>query len=89
MTWIDIIEKYNIRTEMVIHSHRGFGHWFTSTPLYAYLHTTKMPHLLPRFYFRGKFIKLDDAPAGSSAEEEITDEQSGEIGIIYRLPDKL
>lgn len=87
--WIDIIEKYNIRTDMIIHSHKGFGHWFTSTPLYEYLCRTKMPHLLPRFYFRGKFITLDDSPAGSSLQEEIEDELRGGVSFIYRLPDKL
>lgn len=87
--WIDIIEKFNIRTNMIIHSHKGFGHWFTSTPLYEYLTRTKMPHLLPRFYFRGTFITTDDAPTGSSLQEEIEDELRGGISFIYRLPDKL
>ena len=88
-TWMNIIEKYNIRTEMIIHSHKGFGHWFTSTPLYDYLCRTKMLHLLPRFYFRGKFITLDDSPAGSSLQEEIADELRGGVSYIYRLPDRL
>ena len=87
--WKGIIEKYNLRTEMIIHSHKGFGHWFTSTPLYDYLRITKKPHLLPRFYFRGKFITAEDAPAGSTSEEDITDELSGAKCHIYRLPDKL
>ncbi len=87
--WTDIIEKFNIRTEMIIHSHKGFGHWFTSTPLYDHLCQTRMPHLLPRFYFRGKFITLDDSPAGSSLQEEIEDELRGGISYVYRLPDKL
>ena len=88
-TWTSVIEKYNIRTEMIIHSHKGFGHWFTSTPLYDYLCRTKMPHLLPRFYFRGKFITTDDSPTGSSLQEEVADELRGGVCTIYRLPDKL
>ena len=87
--WKNLIEKYNIRTDMIIHSHKGFGHWFTSTPLYEYLKQTKMLHLLPRFYFRGKFITLDDAPIGSALQEEIEDDQNGGSSYIYRLPDKL
>ena len=87
--WKNVIEKYNLRTEMIIHSHKGFGHWFTSTPLYEHLCRTRMPHLLPRFYFRGKFITADDSPAGSSCEEEIEDELRGGISYVYRLPDKL
>jgi hypothetical protein len=88
-TWTNIIEKYNIRTEMIIHSHKGFGHWFTSTELYDYLCRTKMRHLLPRFYFRGKFITLDDSPAGSSMQEEVVDELRGGVSYIYRFPDRL
>ncbi len=87
--WTNIIEKYNIRTEMIIHSHKGFGHWFTSTPLYDCLCKTRMLHLLPRFYFRGKFITIDDSPAGSSLQEEVEDELRGGVSFIYRLPDRL
>jgi hypothetical protein len=87
--WRSVIERFNIPTEMIIHSHKGFGHWFTSTPLYDYLCRTKMPHLLPRFYFRGKFITTDDSPTGSSLQEEVADELRGGVCTIYRLPDKL
>ena len=87
--WTNIIEKYNVRAEMIIHSHKGFGHWFTSTPLYEYLCRTRMPHLLPRFYFRGKFITVDDSPAGSSLQEQIEDDHGSGISYIYRLPDRL
>jgi hypothetical protein len=87
--WKKVIEKYEVRCEMIIHSHKGFGHWFTSTPLYEYLTVTKKPHLLPRFYFRGKFITTDDSPTGSSLQEEVADELRGGVCTIYRLPDKL
>lgn len=87
--WRGVIEKYEIKTEMIIHSHKGFGHWFTSTPLYEYLTVTKKPHLLPRFYFRGKFITIDDSPTGSVESEIIEDDIRGGRSSIYRLPDKL
>ncbi len=87
--WRSVIEKYEIKTEMIIHSHKGFGHWFTSTPLYEYLRVTRKPHLLPRFYFRGKFITTDDSPTGSTESELIEDDIRGGRSSIYRLPDKL
>ncbi len=87
--WTDIIEKYGIRTEMMIHSHKGFGHWFTSTPLYEHLKATRMPHLLPRFYFRGKFITTNDSPPASEEAEVIEDDIRGGKSIIYRLPDRI
>ena len=74
---------------MIIHSHKGFGHWFTSTPLYEYLTVTKKPHLLPRFYFRGRFITTDDSPAGSLESEIIEDDFIESRSAVYRLPDKL
>lgn len=87
--WRSLIEKYEVKAEMIIHSHKGFGHWFTSTPLYDYLTVTKKPHLLPRFYFRGKFITTDDSPEGSTPAELLTDDLCGGESIIYRLPNKL
>jgi len=87
--WRSVVEKYEIKTEMIIHSHKGFGHWFTSTPLYEHLIRTRKPHLLPRFYFRGKFITIDDSPAGSTELEIIEDDLLGGRSSVYRLPDKL
>lgn len=87
--WKNIIEKYEVRCDMIIHSHKGFGHWFTSTPLYEYLTVTKKPHLLPRFYFRGRFITTDDSPAGSIESEIIEDDFIESRSAVYRLPDKL
>jgi hypothetical protein len=87
--WKKVIEKYEVRCEMIIHSHKGFGHWFTSTPLYEYLTVTKKPHLLPRFYFRGRFITTDDSPAGSLESEIIEDDFIESESAVYRLPDKL
>ena len=88
-SWRGVIEKFNIPTEMIIHSHKGFGHWFTSTPLYEHLLKTRYPHLLPRYYFRGKYISTDDAPPASVEADRIEDEQTNTESIIYRLPDKL
>lgn len=87
--WTDIIEKFDIRTEMIIHSHKGFGHWFTSTPLYSLLTRTRKPHLLPRFYFRGKFITTNDSPPASEEAEVFEDDIRGGTSIIYRLPAKI
>lgn len=88
-SWRGVIERFGIPTDMIIHSHKGFGHWFTSTPLYEHLLATRYPHLLPRFYFRGKFISTDDAPPASVESDRIEDELSSSESIIYRLPDKL
>ena len=87
--WRSVIERFNIPTEMIIHSHKGFGHWFTSTTLYEHLLSTRYPHLLPRFYFRGKYISTDDAPPASVESDRIVDEFTNTENIIYRLPDKL
>lgn len=86
--WKKVVEKYEIRSEMIIHSHKGFGHWFTSTPLYEYLTVTKKPHLLPRFYFRGRFITTDDSPAGSKEAEIVNDDFIDSVSAVYRLPDR-
>ena len=87
--WKKVVEKYEVHSEMIIHSHKGFGHWFTSTPLYEYLTVTKKPHLLPRFYFRGRFITIDDSPSGSTESEMINDDFIDSVSRVYRLPDKL
>lgn len=87
--WREVIEKYEIRTEMVIHSSKGFGHWFVLTPFYKYLTVTKKPHLLPRFYFKGRFITENDAPELSVAEETIEDDACYGNSVIFRLPERL
>ena len=87
--WRNVIEIFNVPTDMIIHSHKGFGHWFTSTPLYEHLLSTHYHHLLPRFYFRGKYISTDDAPTASVESDRIVDELTSTENIIYRLPDKL
>ena len=87
--WREAIEKFNVPTDMIIHSHKGFGHWFTSTPLYEHLLGTRYPHLLPRYYFKGKYITTDDAPPASFESDRIEDEQTGTESIVYHLPDKL
>ncbi|MGM9643312.1 MAG: hypothetical protein ACI3XI_08900 [Eubacteriales bacterium] len=87
--WREVIEKYEIHTEMVIHSSKGFGHWFNLTPFYKYLTVTKKPHLLPRFYFKGRYISENDAPELSVAEETIEDDARYGDSIIYRLPERL
>ncbi len=87
--WRGVIENFEIRTDMIIHSRKSFGHWFNSTELYKYLKSTKKPHLLPRFYFKGRFIKENDAPHMSVAEETIEDDIRCGNSIIYRLPERL
>ena len=87
--WRGVVERFGIHVEMMIHSHKGLGHWFTSTPLYEHMLKTRSPHLLPRFYFKGKYISTDDAPPASVESDRIEDEQTNTESIIYRLPDKL
>jgi hypothetical protein len=85
--WENAIEAFEIHTDMIIHSSKGMGHWFTSTPLYKKLCQTRKPHLLPSYYFRGKFISSNDSPLGSEEAEIIEDDIFGGISKIYRLPD--
>ncbi len=87
--WQTVNERFKLRADMIIHSHKGFGHWFTSTPLYKYLTLTKKPHLLPVYYFKGRFIAEDDAPPASVLLEQIEDDPRCGDSMIYRLPDKL
>jgi hypothetical protein len=87
--WKKVIEKHEIHVKMIIHSHKGFGHWFTSTPLYEYLTVTKKPHLLPSFYFRGRFITENDSPTGSLESEIIEDDFIDSVSAVYRLPEKM
>ncbi len=87
--WREVIEKYEIHAEMIIHTSKGFGHWFMLTPFYKYLTVTKKPHLLPKFYFKGRSIEKTDAPARSIPEEKIADEPRFGDSIIYRLPERL
>lgn len=86
--WKSALEDFEIRADMMIHSSKGMGHWFTSTPLYEHLCETKKPHLLPSYYFRGKQITRNDAPLGSQEAEIIEDDSFGGVSRIYRLPER-
>ncbi len=87
--WQTLNERFEIRTNMVIHSNRGFGHWFALTPLYKYLTLTKKPHLLPSYYFKGRFITENDAPPLSEELDRIEDDPRCGNSVIYRLPERL
>ena len=53
--WQKIIEKYDMHCDMLIESHKGFGDWFTNTPIYDVFMNTAKPELLPELYFKGKY----------------------------------
>ena len=57
--WNNIIEHYEIKCDIVIDSHKGMGGWFESIPLYKAMRETKVPRLLPHYYFRGLYISCD------------------------------
>ena len=61
--WKTIVERYDIPLNMLVDSHKGLGNWFEDVPLYSYMTTTDKPQLLPRYYFKGKYIS-HGAPEG-------------------------
>jgi len=61
--WENIIERYLIKTNIVINSHKGMGDWFANTELYEYLTKAANKTLLPKYYFKGKYIS-HEAPEG-------------------------
>ncbi len=72
--WIDIIEQYQIKCDILIDSLKGLGNWFDCVPLYRTMRESKAPGLLPRYYFKGLYIS-HDAPPGFS--------------LIYTIPDQI
>ena len=63
--WTEVIEKYDVKTDALIDSHKGMGDWFDNIPLYSVMKNTSKPVLLPTYYFKGKYIS-HDAPDGFS-----------------------
>ena len=63
--WTEVVEKFGVKTDVLIDSHRGMGDWFDCVPLYSVMKNTSKPALLPAYYFKGKFIS-HNAPAGFS-----------------------
>lgn len=61
--WNTIIESNNIRCEILIDSLKGMGDWLDTTPLYRILRGTNKTELLPKYYFKGLYVK-HDAPFG-------------------------
>ncbi len=87
--WQSLLERFDIRTDMIIHSHKGFGHWFNATPLYSYLTLTRKPHLLPKYYFKGRMIAENDSPPSSTLIEVVERDQRYGESFVCRLPDML
>ena len=61
--WLQIIEKNGIRCDIIIDSHKGMGNWYEDTPLYRVMCETRRVDLLPKFYFKGRYISKEP-PAG-------------------------
>ena len=86
--WTGCIEQFSIKTDMLIHAHKGIGDWFNASPLYEVMKKRRKPELLPKYYFRGKHISSNDAPDGSSLLETF-EFPAGTECYIYTLPEKL
>ena len=74
--WTKVVEKYSIQTDLLIDSHKGMGDWFDNIPLYSVMKNTSKPDLLPKYYFKGKYVK-HNAP-----------ENFAEIYVIPEAKDK-
>lgn len=61
--WTNAVEKFNIPIDIFIDSHKGMGDWFENVPLYKIIKATANDHLLPPYYFKGKYIS-HNAPEG-------------------------
>lgn len=70
--WVNIIEKYDIKCDILIDSHKGLGDWLVNVPLYEVLLRTRKRALLPELYFKGKYVPAD-AP--------------GQFRLLYRVPE--
>ena len=62
-TWTNIIEKYGVRSDILIDSHKGIGTWFEDSYLYSTMKKSTNYDLLPPYYFKGKYIS-HEAPDG-------------------------
>ena len=69
-----IMERYELKCDILIDSNKGLGDWFESTPLYGMMRETKHIELLPRYYFKGLHIS-HDAPKG--------------FELIYTIPESI
>ena len=58
-----IMERYGIKCDILIDSHKGLGDWFENTPLYRIMTETNHFEVLPRYYFKGLFIS-HEVPKG-------------------------
>lgn len=70
--WRNIFERYGIPCDMLIDSHKGLGDWLEDVPLYASMKETARPELLPRFYFKGKYVS-HGAPEGCSSVYQVSE----------------
>lgn len=69
---------------MLIVSHKGMGDGLTSKELWEKLLSTKAKALLPKFYFKGKFIS-NNAPEGFEFISSIKESDPSEcISKIYK-----
>lgn len=72
--WEKVVESYEIKCDIVIDSHKGMGDWFDDVPLYRIMSQTHFKELLPRYYFKGRYIS-QDAPCG--------------FKLLYTIPEKI
>lgn len=82
--WKGVIEKYNIATDYIIDSHKGMGNWFEYTKLYELVIHSHNSSILPKYYFKGKYIS-HDAPKDYQLVYRVPESKKGEcISEIYR-----
>lgn len=57
LVWRNIIEQFEIKIDLLIDSHKGIGILFDKNScLYQDMIKTSIPHLLTKYYFKGKYI---------------------------------
>ncbi|MBE6679595.1 MAG: hypothetical protein E7598_03635 [Ruminococcaceae bacterium] len=82
-TWENCFEKYSVNCDALIDSHKGMGDWFDTTPLYSYFQSTQKKELLPKLYFKGKYIS-HEAPKGYKLIHSVEESRDGEcVSELY------
>lgn len=84
--WKTIVERYEIVVDMLIDSHKGLGTWLEDSRLYSNMNSTEKSLLLPRYYFKGKYIS-QPAPEGFSLLMEVEESEPHKcVSKIYKTP---
>lgn len=63
--WSQIIEKNDVKCDIIIDSHKGLGDWYEDSRLYRLMRESKCVELLPKYYFRGRYNSCKPSTAFS------------------------